>query len=207
MVREVAIPESYVVDKSPMILNQGDQRACVGFSTAGTKTDEEFLQRKRRYRFDGQWLYNECKKIDGYPNEEGTEIRVALKIVNQRGIKRTGWFQCPSKKWGIAAYYRIGAASTMSFVKQIIFQFGTIILCSYWYDNWRGRFTTVPEPRGQLGGHAYRAIGYNPTGLIIANSWGKDLWGVNGIATMPNDIFLRMLAEGDCWKVVDITGV
>jgi len=221
IVQEVPLPDFYTVNPETIIYNQGGSPSCVGFSSAGVKTDEEFLQDyPRQIRFDGAWLYGECKKIDGIPNEEGTYPRVACKILNQIGCKVIpASTTCPLKflkpkppeptpddifKWHIDAYYRIDPKSTADFVKQIIFQFGSILTASNWYSNWMWKFDVFPSPSGGIvGGHAYRAIGWNPIGFIIANSWGKILWGQNGIATMPYAIFTKVLAEGDSWKLVD----
>jgi hypothetical protein len=221
LVREVPLPDSFIVNLNTIIYNQGASPSCVGFSSAGVKTDEEFQQWDKQIRFDGMWLYGECKKIDGIPNVEGTYPRVACKILNQTGCKVvTASATCPIRflkpkppeptpdeiaKWKIAAYYRIEPKSTVDFVKQIIFQFGSILTASDWYSNWMMKFDVFPVPSGGVvGGHAYRVIGWDSIGFIIANSWGKIYWGVNGIAIMPYQMFLdRVLAEGDSWKLVD----
>jgi hypothetical protein len=220
LVREVPLPDSFIVNPNTIIYNQGQTPSCVGFSSAGVKTDEEFTQWAKQIKFDGMWLYEECKKVDGIPNVEGTYPRVALKILNQVGCKViTASATCPFRflkpkppeptpddiaEWRIAAYYRIDPKSTADFVKQIIYQYGSILTASNWYGNWQGKFDVFPTPAGGVvGGHAYRAVGWTPIGFVIANSWGKVFWGVNGIATMPYSIFAKVLAEGDCWKLVD----
>jgi hypothetical protein len=222
LLREVPLPDSFIVNSDTIIYDQGQTSQCVGFSSAGVKTDEEFTQWDKQIRFDGAWLYGECKKIDGIPDVEGTYPRVACKIMNQVGCKVvSASASCPLRFlkpkppeptpgdiafWKIAAYYRIDPKSTADFVKQIIFQFGTILTASDWHSNWMWKFDIFPSPSGGvIGGHAYRVIGWDSIGFIIANSWGKLLWGRNGIATMPYAIFKNVLAEADCWKLVDST--
>ena len=223
LIREVALPESYIVNPNTIIYDQGQTPKCVAHSSCGIKTDEEFLEMGQQLKFDANWLYAECKKIDGIPNEDGTYPRVACKIMNQKGCKLipvsaacpVAWAKpkppepTPDEifKYHIDAYYRIDSKSTIDFVKQIIFQFGSIETASWWYDNWMAKFDTFPSPSGTaVGGHAYRTIGWNPLGFVIANSWGKIFWGRNGVATMPYSIFKGVLAEGDCWKIQDHIG-
>ncbi len=109
----------------------------------------------------------------------------------------------PSKQWRIDAYYRIPSDSASEYVKQIIYQFGTILVGSNWYNSWMSRFGLFPKPDYVVGGHAYRIIGWNKTGFVVANSWGDKLWGVKGYATMSFAQFKKVLGESDCWKLVD----
>ncbi len=203
IIAEFPLPKTFLIDAKPMIYNQGSEPSCVGFSCAGAKTDEEFLQLKRRYAFDGSWLYKECKKVDGYPYEEGTEPRFALKIM-AKFFKRKSWFFRPDAKYRIRSYYRIPANSTDNFVKQIIYQYGTIIAGSWWFDSWMDKFAVFPKPDVAVGGHAYRVMGWDEYGFVVANSWGKSLWGIDGVATMSYGMFLDVLKESDCWKLIDL---
>jgi hypothetical protein len=202
----VVLPPTYIVDSATIIYDQGPFPACVGFSSAGVKTDEEFRQWKERYKFDGLWLYKECKKVDGYPNEDGTEPRIALKIMMSGMKKASGWccYKKQDPKWKIVAYYRIAPSSSEEFVKQIIFQYGSILVGSDWYSNWMTiPDGTMPKPDGNVvGGHAYRIVGWSFSGFVVANSWGT-AWGKKGMAEMPFDVFTGILSQGDVWKVVD----
>ncbi|MCJ7828132.1 MAG: hypothetical protein MUP81_00130 [Dehalococcoidia bacterium] len=178
LVREVSLPESFIVNPNTIIYNQGGDPSCVGFSAAGVKTDEEYTQYGKQIKFDGLRLYNECKKIDGIPNLPGTYPRVACKILNQVGC----WVvptstTCPIRflkpkppeptpediaKWKIAAYYRIDYKSTLDFVKQIICQFGSILTASTWFKNWMDKFWVFPEPAGGTeGGHSFKSAGWD----------------------------------------------
>lgn len=222
LVKEVALPESYRVNPNTLIYDQNGYPACVGFAGAGIKTDEEFLQYGKQIKFDGLWLYNECKKVDGIPNVPGTYPREACKLLNQRGCKvvaagsncKFKWLKptppepTPNDifKWHIDAYYRVATNSTIEFIKQIIFQFGSLMAASTWYQSWNGKFKIFPKPVGNMGqGHCYRIEGWeSDIGLVVPNSWGKILWGENGISIMPYDMFLSVvLPEADVWKLVD----
>jgi hypothetical protein len=41
------------------------------------------------YAFDADWLYAECKKVDGFPGEDGTNARAACDVLRREGHWRT----------------------------------------------------------------------------------------------------------------------
>lgn len=209
---EVPLPPVYWCNPHTPIYNQGSTPACTGFALAGVKSDEEFLQHKQELTFSGGWLYGEEKKIDGIPDEAGSYLRFGLKILQQQGSRETKAVCSivnlqPDSYWKIKGYYRIDNASPPTFIKQVIYQYGSIAVGSYWYDSWMNVQQVFPKPDRQIGGHAYRICGWNDDegGWIVVNSWGKVLWGVNGTAIMPYDVFTdAVLNEGaDCWKILD----
>jgi hypothetical protein len=206
---QLPTPPSYFVNPNQPIYNQKSHPACVGFASAGVKTDEEYIQHGQEYSFDGLDLYNQCKKVDGIPDTPGTYPRVALQILQQHGIKQSV-LPCkkaqPNSFWQIAAYYRIDSDSTPEFIRQVIFQYGSILVGSLWYSNWMDVKDVFPVPDTMSGGHAYKLCGWSesPAGWFVTNSWGK-LWGSNGVAIMPYDMFTQyvLLAGGDVWKLLD----
>lgn len=204
IVRTYATPPSYRVDPHPMIYNQGQTPECGAFSGAGIKTDEEYRQWGKRIKFNAPALYAECKKTDGIPNQPGTYPRVVCQVLQQQGIALAGQ-TTPDPRYKIDGYYRIMPGSSIDFITQLIFQFGSIMLASEWYSNWMGWFRTLPKPSGKsVGGHAYRGVGWESNGIVVANSYGKLMWGWLGIAVMPWDIVLNyVLADGDSWKLCD----
>ena len=217
-VKKVAVlPDNFTVYADTIIYDQGQTPRCVAYASSGVKTDEEFLQWGQRYKFDADWLYGECKKIDGIPGEDGTFPRIACQILQQRGdvVLTFGVAKCccfsnngnpkPDLKWKIDSYYRIDSSNSDSDIKQILFNYGSFLAASSWYSNWFEKFNVFPVPNGMAnGGHCFRIIGWNAIGWIVANSWGTLLWGNNGVATMPYNIFRQyVLPDSDCWKLVD----
>ena len=208
--RALPLPKRYFVNPNTPVYNQGQKPSCVGWAAAGVKTDEEFLQHAREYTFDGNWLYEQCKLIDGIPNLGGTYPRVALKVLQEQGIKQTG-LPCARKEansfWQIGSYYRLANDSTDELIKQVIFQFGSVMVGSYWYSSWMDVKHVFPAADEQCGGHGYRVTGWedDPAGYIVVNSWGKLLWGANGIAVMPYELFNQAVLKtgGDVWKLID----
>jgi len=205
---EMPLPSKYRVNPDTPIYNQGSNPSCVGFSCAGAKSNEEYLQFHSNYLFDGNWLYNECKKIDGIPNLRGTYLRYAMQILFQVGMRQQN-LPCKKKNpdsfWQIGGYYRIENDSTDNFIKQIIFQYGDVVLGSNWYNSWMTVINTFPNPDYIDGGHAYRIDGWDDKGWSIANSWGKIFWVNRGVAIMPYDMFREYILNSgaDLWKLVD----
>lgn len=205
------LPTNYRVNPNTPIYNQGSNPSCVGHACAGVKSDEEFLQFHNNYLFDGLWLYDRCKKIDGIPNIQGTNLRCAMQILQQIGMRQST-LPCKKKNpdafWQIGAYYRIDNESTDDFIKQIIFQYGDIALGSNWYNSWMDVADIFPSPDYICAGHAYRIDGWHddvPKGWSIVNSWGKNLWGKQGVSVMPYTMFREYVLESgtDLWKLVD----
>ena len=219
LVEAVALPPTFMVDEKPMVYDQDGYPRCAAHCGAGVKTDQEFTETGKRIQFNADLLYEECKKIDGIPDQNGTYLRIVCKVLHEQGISvitSTGCLSAflkpkaqpvtPSEPYDyrIEAYYRIARDSNVDFIKQIIAQYGSIMLASYWFDTWNSAKAVFSAP-GQIDSvHAYRCCGWDETGFVIVNSWGKVLWGIGGISTMPYDMFLRYpIAEGDAWKIVD----
>lgn len=207
VVTEMPLPSRYFVNPDTVIYDQGSEPACVGYAGAGVKTDEEFTQYRQQVTFNGLWLYRECKKVDGIPNIEGTYPRVALKILQETGMRESGGLcitRKPDGHWRIKGYFRIDPGENREFVRQVIYQFGSIMVGSTWYASWMAAGVVMPEPDRPTGGHAYRICGWDEDGFIVVNSWGQFGWGVAGRSIMPWEMFEEVvLQEGDCWKLID----
>ncbi len=208
---EMPLPTNFFVNPGTPIYNQGSKPACVGYSCAGVKSDEEYLQHRGSYLFSGSWLYDECKKIDGIPDVDGTYLRFAMQILQQQGMRQLS-LPCKKKNadsfWQIGAYFRIDNLSSTDFIKQVIFQYGSIAVGSNWYENWMSTADVFGTPDRVNGGHAYRICGWRtdaPAGWIVVNSWGKLLWGKAGVAIMPYDMFKSAVLDtgADAWKLID----
>jgi len=90
----VKIPKKidYSKEMSP-VRDQGDEGTCVGFATTvGMKEYQEHLDYKKIVTLSPRFIYAECKKIDGMPDEEGTTIRAAMKVLKTKGVcQETFW--------------------------------------------------------------------------------------------------------------------
>jgi hypothetical protein len=211
------LPGTYRVDPNTIIYDQDGKPKCVASAACGVKTAQEFIQNSKRYKFDDDQLYAECKKRDGIPGQAGTYPRVACQVLKDIGVPLAVPtcslnFLKPNKPqpnndsslWRIKAYYRITPDSDIELIKQILFQYGSILCGSNFYATWEGKFSVFPAPGSVFVPHAYKIDGWDQIGFIMVNSWGPFLWGVNGVATMPFQMFLDyVLPEGDIWKLID----
>jgi hypothetical protein len=62
--------------------NQVSEGICVSEAVARMQS----LNNRRAYQ--PRWLYDQCKKIDGAPNEEGTWVSVAFDVTRKQGLVR-----------------------------------------------------------------------------------------------------------------------
>jgi len=61
--------------KMSPVRDQGQQGTCVGFAaTTGMKEYQEKLDYQKLVILSPRFLYSECKKIDGMPEEEGISL-------------------------------------------------------------------------------------------------------------------------------------
>ena len=208
---EVPIPKTYRVDPTPLIYNQGNTPECVAGSACGVRTDDEWLKFKIRPWFDMDWLYQQCKMIDGVPDTPGTFPRIALQIMQAQGLKKLGLCQQPSLEFKISGYYRLDSSFTVNDMKQVLYQYGAILSASQWPDNWDSMQPTdsngvLPTPVVTInsGGHGYKIDGWNDDlgGFYLVNDWGSQ-WAKKGVALVKYADFVALpLAGGDVWKVI-----
>ena len=195
--------------KMSPVKDQGNLGSCVGFACAAMKEFQEQVEHEREvaegkkyrrerdhYDLSEAWIYWNSKKIDPWPNEEGTSIRCAMKVLNKIGVpcekaypysdsyKGTPaiWSKLIAK-WGlIDSYYR---CETLEDLKQGL-QNGPVVIgiaCfrEMFYVGDNGNIPYPMYPDEVLGGHAVCAVGYsdNTKQIRFKNSWGKE-WGKNG---------------------------
>jgi hypothetical protein len=65
------------------VYDQGDTPRCVAYSTS------KVMNHYNQYAFKADWLYAECKKIDGFPGQDGTNARAACDVLRTKGHWRT----------------------------------------------------------------------------------------------------------------------
>ena len=199
------------------VKNQKELGACVAFAACALKEwqekkeyDAEVVQgatpRKEEpeYNFSEQWVYWNCKKIDPWPDEQGTNFRSALKVLHKIGVPiEAAWPYSdnpidigePSKwahliaKWGaIDSYWRIepyipelreGLAESPVLIGIPCFEeiYGDLV---------DGIIPYPADPNQSYGDHAVLAIGYDDDTerITIKNSWSK-LWGAEGYGYLP----------------------
>lgn len=142
------------------------------------------------------WIYNECKKLDGIPDAEGTFFRVGMKVLKATGAKPLDSLETEAKKYKIGGYAQVDNLSFEG-LKSAIYQNGVILAGFRGSDEgWKTAYVRTPKTSEKQWGHAISLIGWNKNYLIGQNSWGKG-WGENGLFYIPKD-YLPM----EAWAVL-----
>ena len=219
MVQPTAIPRPATRRASYLgpILDQGPTPHCVAYAATGARNRHERIE-QGSFVFgshagsyqpganpSAEWLYAECKKIDGYPGD-GTNARAALTVMAGKGLRGPGTTS--------NQYYKIGQYARLQTIDEIleaIYLHGPVLLGMDVDSNWRqptgGR---IGQPNNMIiGGHEIEAVGYRDQttlperdrGLWIKNSWGAS-WGASGYARLPFT-HLDAYPGWDAWWVED----
>lgn len=201
------------------VRDQGNEGTCVAFATAsGMKEYQEMLDYNKLIVLSPRFIYNECKKIDGMPYEEGTTIRTAMKVIKSKGVCRENlWPYSPyqktkakrgaakdAKKFRVMTYARI---LDLNELRLSLYSKGPSVIG---VEVYKGFMTTktgiVPLPKtneSPLGGHAICAVGYDDNKKLIKfkNSW-SGYWGRSGFGFLHYAYIERYMM--DAWSSVDI---
>ena len=205
--------------KSSPVKDQGDEGTCVSFATAcGMKEYQELLDYEKLVELSPRFVYSECKKIDGMPEEEGTTIRSSMQVLKNKGV-------CQEKFWPYQPYQKDkpkkGAAvnakkfCVMTYARILNLNELRLTLankgpCVIGVEVFEGMMETktglVPMPaknESSLGGHAICPVGYDDKKKVVKfkNSW-SDKWGQKGYGFLPYAYVERYMI--DAWSSVDI---
>ena len=228
---KLSLPSSYdhTKDMSP-VKDQGQLGSCVGFAVAAMKEAQEKKEheaelakgkrgRKKEYNYSEAWLYWNSKRLDPWPDEEGTSIRFAMQVLHRKGVptekawpykdvgdigKPENWSKLVARWALIGSYWRI---QTLTELKVALLDTPVPIGIPCFYEIFFvGSNGIVPypaNPRQIYGGHAVCAIAYDDTKKLIKfkNSWGKS-WGDNGYGYLPYKYVEDFL--WDAWVAKDI---
>lgn len=213
------------------VKDQGRLGSCVAFATAAMKEWQEQQEQEReikegkRYRrknkyydYSEQWIYYNCKKIDPWPNSEGTSLRYAMRVLNKIGVpcekgwkyndrikgKPESWAKMVSRWALIDSYYRIKNLNDLKLALQV----GPVIAGIYCFREifGVGRDGIVPYPSNPnevFGGHAICIVGFNDSknSVKFKNSWST-AWGRKGYGYLPYKYVNNFML--DAWAAKDM---
>ncbi len=171
----VAIPPTFTVHNPGPIYDQHTSPQCVAYSAAGQQASFDLTETSHNYLWDFVLFFH---RIHGTVN--GAQIRVAL----SERVKR-GYPLLPSGSGNSSAAHRISAyyavTKSRDAIKRALVLRGTLLFGTPWFNSWfyPNASGVLPAADYQVGGHAIRVVGYDQTGVWLANSWGTD-YGVNG---------------------------
>ena len=214
------------------VKNQGQLGSCVAFAAVAIKEYQEKIEHEREvqagkkdhrkgkiYDYSEQWVYWNCKKIDGYPGE-GTYLRTAMRVLQKIGVPtEKAWPYSESnvdigepKKWAdliarwaiIDSYWSISNSLEL----KIALNDSPVIIGVPVFDEWAmpigGVIDYPANPDNQLGGHAVCAVGYDDSTQLIKfkNSWSK-YWGDRGYGYLPYKYIDDFMWSA--WATKDVT--
>lgn len=206
LTQPIPLPKRVIRKRLGKVLNQGNKPHCVGFSAASLKMHQEWYELKRYRNFDADWLYYECKKLDGIPNADGTYIRTALDVMAKTGMRTKDGKD----------FYKVGQYIRLENVRQIkeaLFVIGPVLVgitvdTGIYKPRKDGM---VPEPNDDTcGGHAMQIVGYDDEirttkgkgAFLIKNSWGT-AYGLKGYIWLPYSHFSHYFGW-DAWRTLDV---
>jgi hypothetical protein len=221
----------YTNSMSP-VKDQGKLGSCVGFAVTAMKEwqeqQEHLLEveegkkdnrKKLSYDLSEQWLYYKCKEIDSWPNEEGTSIRYAMKVLSKVGVpcekawpyddinvgEPARWATLVSR-WALGGeYVRLDTPESIIVALKDNGPVPVGIGCyqEIFYAKSDGIVPYPKDPQTCYGGHAICLIGWNPETRMFKfkNSWGTS-WGENGYGYLPYNYIKDFC--WDAWMIKDL---
>lgn len=222
----------YTDSMSP-VKNQGVLGSCVGFAVSAMKEwqeqQEHLLEvsegkkdnrKNKEYDLSEQWLYYKCKEIDVWPNEEGTSIRYAMKILKNVGVpcekawpyddvnvgEPKRWATLVSR-WALGGeYVRLETPESIivALAENGPVPVGVGCYQEIFYAKSDGLIPYPKDPQTCYGGHAICLMGWNPTTRMFKfkNSWGTG-WGQEGYGYLPYEYIKDFC--WDAWMMKDLS--
>ena len=212
-------PRTDYTAKMTPVRDQGAEGTCVAFSTvAGMKEYQEKQDWKKYLELSPRFLYSECKKLDGAPDIEGTQIRYAMKVLKNLGVCRESFWrykphQADKPKAGAsrdAKKFKALAYARILDLDELRMSLAAKGPCVIGVTVFKGMMATktgkvpLPKPRERaLGGHAICPVGYDDSKKLIKfkNSWSVS-WGNKGYGWLPYAYIRKYML--DAWSCVDI---
>lgn len=210
-----AVPERFLLKEFP-VRDQGRYGTCVGQAASGVKDWQERKNYRREVLTSPLFVYSECKKLDGIPDQEGTYPRVAFKVLKNAGICKEGTFpyslmkdkQPPgtterakdeAKEFVIGAYAKV---QTLAEIKQALMRdgpvMGALMVVSNFIEPEPGGF--IPMPEGfMMGGHAVVVTGWDDN---LKHTYKRPFMGkttFQGFLRVRNSWGARWGDNGYCW--------
>jgi C1A family cysteine protease len=213
------------------VKNQGSLGSCVAFAVTAMKEWQEYqehqqellegkrdLRKGKEYNLSEAWIYWNSKKIDPWPNSEGTSIRYALKVLNKIGVPtESAWpYNVKTigkpKKWAkliarwnvIKKYWRIDTLTELklALIKSPV-PIGIPCFEEIYNISSDGIIPYPKNPNNIIGGHAICCVGYDNNKKLVKfkNSWGVN-WGENGYGYLSYKYLEDFL--WDAWTCTDI---
>ena len=160
---------------------QKDTPHCAGFAAANLCESIIWKNTGRLVQLDAHQIYAKIDIEGTYP-ECTLQAALDLNVFN-------------GKKFSVRTAYRSRRNSDLvlniqHLVHKYDFLLAGFMITEDWYSCTKDNYVIRKSSGRNLGGHAVCIVGYNRTGVIIANSWSPS-WGAKGFAIVSWDAFFE----------------
>ena len=189
--REIAIPIQYSYKNAlPPIQDQGQRNTCVPHSISVHLNWNYNSDMRMPANIDNRISIEDIYQWRSDKGDNGMTFKEALSGIYHHGaISSKG-------KLNIRQYAKI---NSMLGLKYAIIANGPCIAGLRVY-NYGNEFWKPCYGDSLIGLHAISIVGYDATGFIIRNSWGRS-WGSAGYGKLRYDDFSSAVVE--CWTLID----
>lgn len=184
------------------VFDQGKTHQCVCFAAAGLKRYQEWEQAGQWLNFDPNELYDQCKRVDEVPDQQGTFVRVAMDVLRKQGMRA----QPTNLDYTIKAAARL---STVAEIRHSLIESGPVILGIYldmtaFGNLGRAEQAIIDVDTKPNGGHCMLIVGHDDARQVfrVRNSYGPR-WGDYGHCWLPYDYLTKTDPKFDAWTTVD----
>src|SRR6185436_5575845 len=181
---ENPIPDQFDLGKTTQ-KNQGQKPKCVGCSSCSVKEGKE-KEEGNLMEFDDDWMYEQCKLVDGFPSLDGTFLRTAMLIMKNIGCLPKGGDPNDAPliaKYRIKGFVRV--EPTPEAIKRAVYTLGAVMVGFHGANGgWQTGVIRPPMAGETIWGHAVKEHGYFKEFIIGQNSWGE-FWGDSGLFKAP----------------------
>ena len=197
------LPEEFTFSVEIPVKNQGSVNSCVAHAMSSIleayteddlSTNFIYGTQKMLYGHEGEGMYlrDACATALKYGDMTYDDCPGNDEVPDCYEIAESA-LKVPEKKEKAYEYHikRYFSCNTPEEIKYAIFNYGPVLAALNWsysyYLNEDNILCCDEESPEFIGGHAIAVIGWNPTGFICLNSWGKE-WGKNGTFVLPYSI-------------------
>lgn len=205
----VSLPESYECPDMPEAINQEDVCSCVAHALAIVVEWHSKRQGDSNERFSTAYIYG--NRMNTYFTGAGMVTRDAVGAVKKWGTCEKKYLPKNLEVPEAIEYFKdnfdtvfenaypfrftsYAALGSDENTKISIMKYGPVIMAMNWYNDIyldkNNVLHTTQERSNITGGHCMVIYGWNETGWLVQNSWGKG-WGKNGRCVIPYDIVIR----------------